>query len=271
MAEDFLQQSSRLMVIGTVLGIIGYFPLFVSVAFKCPGEHFPSNIAMVLQNWDDPAARAFFGFEFSSAMCLLTSWYPYCVWNACCKPELNGCRIPFFSSMSWANFRWWTLPVAVILKACVPTQQASKMSLHGSLGTLVVHSLDVLKFVGYIFSEAHTLNIWPFKCPFCLVPKNTREYNFRFWTLFLSVLTSAMFVVSQSVRHALHNKMLVFKCFSLVNQLLANLSMYLNLVLIWWYSPERQWKWNISREEAVLDPSSFRQSENVDVELTSMG
>jgi len=253
----YLHESPRYLITGCILATLGYVVAFISTVLQLQsGEtrdgrvyEIPGSISVMVADWTSPEARIFFGFEMAAANCLLLSWYPFKLRNACCIPAFGGCSMPIGCCMlSWASFRQFVVPVGMILSTCCPiTSTWNQMSV--DLVLMMVHATAaVSSALGWILSEAHTISL---RVPFtnfrpchCRAPVECqpiiegRQYKARLVVWLVGVMAYIVYAVTR-VAGKVSPSCWWWRFISLMTDIIGGLAMCLNLAIIHRYSDHR--------------------------------
>jgi len=264
-SQQYVQESPHFLLAGAILGVLGFLIAVVPYILRV-GEHLcrgteipikevPPTVSELVSKWDTVEARIFFGFELTSAYCILLSWYPYKLRNACCIPATGGCRM---GCMSWATYRQFMPPIGLILVACCPTVKLQLLRAE-DLVLVTVHCLAaMMMFVGFLMAEAHALSIRfyfltfrgklsfvvPFPCASPTIDWGTREYRMRSSTWHTSAWTFISFMILQvlgSVGILAMDVRRRWCVMSFIFEVVSGLAMLANHLIIWYFAPERLW------------------------------
>mmetsp|Transcript_50426 Transcript_50426/g.113386 ORF Transcript_50426/g.113386 Transcript_50426/m.113386 type:complete len:350 (-) Transcript_50426:95-1144(-) len=294
--QQYIQESPQFLLAGSILGVNGFLIAVIPYLLRVgenlyrgqeiPIDEVPPTVSELVSKWETVEARIFFGFELTGAFCILLSWYPYKLRNVCCIPAAGGCRIPFrvCGHMSWATFRQFMPPIGLILVACCPTVKLGGLKAQ-EVVLVGVHCLAaMMMFVGFILAEAHALSI-KFFYPVCVngIPKityhkctkptvdpGTLHYRMRYAAWNLAALFFCCFLVVQGLGGAKIIAMDTrrrYRILSFVCEVVAGLSMLSNMIIIWYFSPERLWSrrglvgdWSHATVQPISSPSTHARS-----------
>lgn len=256
-AQQFIQQSARYLLIGVLLGVLGFvtaslpFAIRIAIAIENDAVYgtnltrslmLPATVSELVSQWETVEARVFFGFEIGASFCILLSWYPFLLRYGSCIPSDGGCRISFgcCGSISWATWRQFLPPLGLLLVACVPTVKQEDWTPE-SMVLVVAHcAAAMMMFAGFLMAEAHALSLWPFRCDCQILEKDSMQYRRRRYTWFFAGTCFGIFTCMQGFPLiAVAGKQ--FNVISFTLEVLAGLAMLANHFVIWLYSPERHW------------------------------
>eukprot|EP00928_Gymnodinium_smaydae_P048998 TRINITY_DN32842_c0_g1_i1.p1 TRINITY_DN32842_c0_g1~~TRINITY_DN32842_c0_g1_i1.p1 ORF type:complete len:437 (+),score=34.57 TRINITY_DN32842_c0_g1_i1:38-1348(+) len=251
--HQYMQESPRYMVIGVALGMLGFFVAIVPYLIRLFGKSdpLPATISAVVARWETVEARMFFGFEFTAAILVMLSWYPFKLRNAGCIPSLGGCKIGK-TKLSWATFRQFAPPLGLMIVATCPTVERKVGQITpAEYLTSFIHTLGAMvSFCSYLLAEAHMLsspivftNVVPLRCD--AVGKNkviqdrkSAEYQARLWTLRLAAGFLIVHLILQVVI-LLGDIGRVWFLLSFCAEAGICLLIVCNLFVIWYYCHER--------------------------------
>jgi len=202
----------------------------------------PATVSELVSKWESVEARVFFGFEVAASFCILLSWYPFKLRYASCIPSHGGCRISMgcFGSVSWATWRQFVPPLGLLLVACVPTVKRDDWTMESMVLVLAHGGAAMMMFLGFLMAEAHTLSIWPFRCPCDVLEKGSKQYRLRLRSWMVAGVCFALFNCMLGLQHIAVAGW-QFNVISFALEVVAGLAMLLNHFVIVVYSPERHW------------------------------
>lgn len=162
------KRCSALLFFGAVCGFLGFFFAFVVGLCKFIDPHlsefhqsfpsghgyFPATVSEMVHDPQDPAGKVFFAFEFTGALFIFMSWYPWELRNAYTG---DSATVPGCNDLSWVMWRQFVPPVGMMLVATVTTTPFAQASLLDYLCIGIHLSGAVMLFLGYAVVEAYTV------------------------------------------------------------------------------------------------------------------
>jgi hypothetical protein len=163
------KRAAALLFLGSVFGLLGFCFAFVtgfmkfhaaSNDFPSGNGYFPSTVSEMVSNPKDPAGKAFFGFEFTGALFIFLSWYPWELRNVYIGDDDTPC-----CGVSWIMFRQFIPAPGMMLVATVTTTPMQTATIRDQF-TIFIHLCGaMMMFVGYFCCEAKTLGAFKFSPP----------------------------------------------------------------------------------------------------------
>lgn len=264
--HQFIQESPRYLIVGTILGILGFLVAVVPYLMRVirhviknetiPKDEVPPTVSELVSHWETVEARIFFGFEFTAALLILLSWYPFKMRSACCIPMFGGCKMRLgCCTISWATFRQFVPPIGLILVACCPTIKVEidvKDFDPANFVLIAVHGIAALMmFVGFLLAEAHALSMpilftkfvpLPCRCRGvgkAAVNDDHREYWVRWLTWHVAAGSFSLFLATQAPLYLRSKPSRKWNITSFTLEVVAGIAMLLNHGAVWYFSKER--------------------------------
>lgn len=178
-------QSTTLLFVGSLLGLLGFifaaYLGFHRILYDhhhinlrgevMPQGYFPETVSELVSDPHSPRGKVFFAFTFTSAICILMSWYPWKLSNVyigdgtrfpgsfCgCLPESCGCKR---RGRAWGlpvlMLRQFLPPIGMLLVACIRTGEGANRTYTEQVSVNIHTDGAVLALAGYAIIELYTI------------------------------------------------------------------------------------------------------------------
>jgi len=121
--------------------------------------YFPSTVSEMVHKADDPTGKVFFFFEFTGALLIFFSFYPYrlraiYIGDAHAMPVIG---------VSWVRFRQFVPAPGMMMLSVITTMPYEQADILDMFCILLHQVGAMLLFVGYFVAEAVTIGWGPFR------------------------------------------------------------------------------------------------------------